>query len=395
MSMKCWFYRPWRVVALTGALLTSMTMVPAGQAVTEGAPPAGALATRFECQADGKTTLHEQQIFDTGTVKLAFAQGPDNGPAIVFVPGMGLRWQNYIPIAQRLCGRFHVFLLDQRGHGASDRAPDRSYRVVDYGRDLALFLRGVVGHPAIVSGHSLGGLVVLWVAANEPTLVAGLNAEDAPYLMSELPRWQTHWIKPMFVELEQRLRLYADNGHDADAVIAAFGASRLGLPRSDVPYEQRIRALGKLLSTLPDVPLDPGEQDRIRAAYRDYLDGRTPTNADFWPRRLLAGLVRNQLHLDPDVAAYAVTGRLNEGFDHREAFGRVKAPTLYWQADRDLVGHLPDADVQSLVDILKANVTTKLVYMPGVGHQIHREAPDRYADEITRFFLPPPVGKAP
>lgn len=46
----------------------------------------------------------------------------------------------------------------------------------------------VVGRPAIVSGHSSGGLLALWIAAERRDLVSGLLLEDPPLFSSELPR---------------------------------------------------------------------------------------------------------------------------------------------------------------------------------------------------------------
>ena len=364
-------------------------LAAAGLAALLSAPAAAApaLPESFECKAGGRTTTHAQARFDAGAVTLAYAEGPDNGPPLVLIPGMSLRWQTYIPVAQRLCDRFHVFMLDMRGHGASDRAPDGSYRVQDFGGDVAAFLRGRVGEPTVVSGHSLGGLIALWVAANEPSLVAGLNAEDAPFLMSEAPRWHGHWIKPAFVELEQRLRTYKASGNSAAAAVASFAGHGIGLPRRDVPFEQRIRALGKVLETRPPLDLSDEERRRLHQGYRTYLEGGTPRNGDFLPRALMERVVESQLHLDPEIPAHAVSARLNEGFDHLDAFRRVRAPTLYWQADQDLVGHLGRDDIAMLVGVLQQNVRVRHVYMPGVGHQIHRDAADRFAAEIAAFFL--------
>lgn len=60
-----------------------------------------------------------------------------------------------------------MYVLDLRGHGRSAWATT-GYQIPDYGRDLAAFLQQVVGRPAIVLGHSLGGLATTWLAACVP-----------------------------------------------------------------------------------------------------------------------------------------------------------------------------------------------------------------------------------
>src|SRR5688572_21359937 len=56
--------------------------------------------------------------------------------------------------------------LDFRGHGASDWAPG-SYRIADYVADAV----SVLERPAVLVGHSLGGVVAWCVAQSRPELV--------------------------------------------------------------------------------------------------------------------------------------------------------------------------------------------------------------------------------
>ena len=73
-----------------------------------------------------------------------------------------------------------VYALDARGHGESDRAPG-GYLIEGYGGDAVAFCRDVVGRPAALVGHSLGGYTAAYVAATAPELVRGalLRAEPA------------------------------------------------------------------------------------------------------------------------------------------------------------------------------------------------------------------------
>jgi pimeloyl-ACP methyl ester carboxylesterase len=50
----------------------------------------------------------------------------------------------------------------------------------DYMDDLAGFLRYVIGEPAVLYGHSLGGEVAVMVAAEHPDLVRALIVGDVP-----------------------------------------------------------------------------------------------------------------------------------------------------------------------------------------------------------------------
>lgn len=119
--------------------------------------------------------VERQATIDGST--LNYAEGPANGPALLLIPGQGVDWQNYFPVLPSLAQRYHVFAVDVYGHGRSARVPSK-YSVPAIGKDLATFLRTVVGGPAIVSGHSSGGQLATWLAAYEPMLVRGAVLED-------------------------------------------------------------------------------------------------------------------------------------------------------------------------------------------------------------------------
>ncbi len=111
-----------------------------------------------------------EKKFNTGNVSLNYVEGPDNGPPILFIPGQMESWQGYIPVMPHFSKRYHVFVIDIRGHGKSTRTPGHySYNII--GEDLKEFLKKVVKAPAIVSGLSSGAILSLWLAANAPEIV--------------------------------------------------------------------------------------------------------------------------------------------------------------------------------------------------------------------------------
>jgi pimeloyl-ACP methyl ester carboxylesterase len=76
-------------------------------------------------------------------------------------------------VAPRLTDRWRVVLPDLPGHGGSTQAAAAS-SVSDFADRLADLLRRERACPAVVAGHSLGGLVALRLAALHPERVAGL-----------------------------------------------------------------------------------------------------------------------------------------------------------------------------------------------------------------------------
>jgi pimeloyl-ACP methyl ester carboxylesterase len=105
--------------------------------------------------------------FDTGEVHLNYAEGPPNGPPLVLLHGLGRRWQVFLPLIPALSMRWHIFAPDFRGHGKSGRVV-RGYQGTQYSEDVTRFLRERVPGNPIVFGHSLGGMVGMWMASHHP-----------------------------------------------------------------------------------------------------------------------------------------------------------------------------------------------------------------------------------
>jgi pimeloyl-ACP methyl ester carboxylesterase len=99
-----------------------------------------------------------------------------SGPPLVCVHGLSGSALNWIAVGPALAERHRVFALDLRGFG---RTPLGSgTRLRDNRRLLDLFLREVVGGPAVVVGNSMGGLLAVLQAAAAPETVSGLVLVD-------------------------------------------------------------------------------------------------------------------------------------------------------------------------------------------------------------------------
>ncbi len=64
----------------------------------------------------------KEQSFDTGAVKINYAEGPDGGNPLVFLHGITNQWQYFLPVIPALAARWHVYALDSCGHGQSHRS---------------------------------------------------------------------------------------------------------------------------------------------------------------------------------------------------------------------------------------------------------------------------------
>jgi pimeloyl-ACP methyl ester carboxylesterase len=103
--------------------------------------------------------------------------GPDDGPLLLLVHGLGGSLLNWAAIAPTLAVTCRVVAIDLVGFGRTQplgRSPH-----IDTNRDLlARFVDEVIGHPVILVGNSMGGLLSLLLADLRPDLVSGLVLVD-------------------------------------------------------------------------------------------------------------------------------------------------------------------------------------------------------------------------
>ncbi|WP_257459326.1 alpha/beta fold hydrolase [Archangium lipolyticum] len=118
--------------------------------------------------------------FREGTVQLSTGvqlhyveQGRQDGPVLVLLHGYTdsyLSFDRVLPILPR---RFHVYALDQRGHGDSSR-PACCYSQSDFAADVAAFLDSQGIQRAVLVGHSMGSFIAQQVALQYPDRVQAL-----------------------------------------------------------------------------------------------------------------------------------------------------------------------------------------------------------------------------
>ena len=103
--------------------------------------------------------------------------GPDDGPLLVCVHGLGGSHVNWAAVAPDLARTCRVVAVDLAGFGHTPGA-GRSTSVQANARLVARFVAQVAGAPAILVGNSMGGLISNLVASQRPDLVAGLVLVD-------------------------------------------------------------------------------------------------------------------------------------------------------------------------------------------------------------------------
>ncbi|HKA03209.1 MAG TPA: alpha/beta fold hydrolase, partial [Acidimicrobiales bacterium] len=154
---------------------TIALLAPAG--VGDEALDAAALQARAVIDAgvpDDAAGAAELHTADVGGRKISYAGAGEQGDVVLLVHGYGGDRNSWLFLQEPLAARYRVYALDLPGHGTS--AKDVGDGTLDV---LAGAVTGVLdalgaGRAHLV-GHSMGGAVVLAVAARDPGRVASLT----------------------------------------------------------------------------------------------------------------------------------------------------------------------------------------------------------------------------
>ncbi|RJO73045.1 MAG: alpha/beta hydrolase [Myxococcales bacterium] len=110
---------------------------------------------------------------------LAWEMAGRDAPLVHFLHCNGMNAATYRRLLAPLADRLRLTALDARGHGLSAAAADPAQLISwdPYTDDLIRFLEHL-GEPAVLAGHSMGGVVSLGAAVLRPDLVRALVLID-------------------------------------------------------------------------------------------------------------------------------------------------------------------------------------------------------------------------
>lgn len=103
-----------------------------------------------------------------------YARVQGSGPALVLVPGLACSHLYYTRLQAQLAPHFEVWAYDPPGHGGTPAERDAFLTVEALTEHLAAWLQATGLSGAPLFGHSLGGQVLLHLAAHFPQQVSRL-----------------------------------------------------------------------------------------------------------------------------------------------------------------------------------------------------------------------------
>ena len=202
-----------------------------------------------------------------------------------------------------------MFAVDCPGHGKTAVTDDYTMSANRIGSDLAKFIKTVIGAPVCITGNSSGGLLTVWLAANEPDLVKAIVLEDPPLFSSEYPEIEHTVADKLFTASYYAVEDSNYEGNFLDYWIkngTEFFKTYTG------PFSQQL--IGFAVNSYKRA--NPGK----------------PVEIAFLPVSVQE-MLRGLNYYDPRFGAAFHDGTWNEGFDHAEALQKIKCPTLLIQAN--------------------------------------------------------------
>lgn len=111
-------------------------------------------------------------------VALAYEDTNTDLPAMILVHGCGYDHRSLAPQVESFRSSHRVIAVDLRGHGQSD-APRQDYTMTTFADDLVWLCDKLGLERPVMVGHSMGGNVILEMAARYPEVLSSLVMIDS------------------------------------------------------------------------------------------------------------------------------------------------------------------------------------------------------------------------
>lgn len=256
------------------------------------------------------------------------------GPLVVLVHGVMDRSNGMLRTRRIIQPEARIVRYDRRGYGRSQAVvPDSAFaRQVD---DLAEVL---AGRPAVVAGHSFGGIVALALAERRPDLVRAVVAYESPMMWADWWTGTSRHFRPGGAAASAASAVAAEGGDGA----AAGAPAEADRSAEDAAEWFMRRMIGdELWERLPRAMREDRRAEGP-AMLADLRSVQPPAPAPYTPEKVTV----------PVVSAYGSQGRSR----HR-------------QAAEYLATYTPDGE---------------LVEVPGADHGVHLSDPQAFAALVRR-----------
>jgi pimeloyl-ACP methyl ester carboxylesterase len=290
-----------------------------------------------------RTAPGESRTVDLdGPVHYVDYGGPEDGPTVVLVHGLGGSHLNWDLLAPLLRPHARVLAIDLPGFGRSEPGA-RSASVPANVHNLRRFLAEVAGGPAILVGNSMGGMLSILAAGKRPDAASGLVLLD-PAVPG--PR---RALDPLVAAM---FAVYA---------IPFLGERFLRRRRTRQSNLARVVEMLRLVGVDPDsLPSEVIDRSVTLLEEREDVEGMD---------KAFLAAARSLVRILVDPRRY------------RRSMAAIDVPVLLVHGDRDRL-----VPVAAARDISRRHPTWRYLELAGVGHVPQLQVPERVAEAMLAWM---------
>lgn len=270
---------------------------------------------------------------------------------VVVLHGMRDVGLSLMPIAARLAEDRPVFLMDLRGHGSSDKPGN--YAMVQFVFDLYCVVSQLIGAPAALLGHSLGGHIVSRFAALYPDLAAAVIMVEG--LGPPAARFEDNPAAGARIEGQRILETLSTPASQRPLPDVAFAASRLLANNPRLNSDRALELAHQGTVRNPEGQLNWAFDPRVGSVFLGLGNGESEA---YWSQ--------------VNCPVYVIGGAHSA-----EYWGRAVPADLDWD------GAFAPGELESRVATFP---DAEFTLLEGSGHMVHFDEPDHLA-ELSLEFL--------
>lgn len=187
--------------------------------------------------------------------------GDPEAPPVLALHGITQSVATWAWLVPHLADDHRVVRLNFRGHGRSGRTPG-AYNFPGYVADATAICEQVLGRPAVIVGHSLGGGTAAGLAQTRPDLVRGVVLEDPAIMTTTAPAESAglkgNTIFAAFELMRSSIPAMQEAGMTTSAVAEVLrnAPSPSGPPFGEVAFDDAIDAMAEAMLQLDVTVLD-------------------------------------------------------------------------------------------------------------------------------------------
>lgn len=314
----------------------------------------------------GKTEILQNEYNSSG-MKLNYYEIKNALPVLIMLHAQGTNALSYENTFRELSKHFHIFAVDCPGHGHSDKNK-MHYNIVAIGNAVVNFIENIIVEPVFIVGHSSGGLIAAYVAANT-TLCCGLILEDPPFFSCQGER---RYKTFNYLDLSSVCHLYIESESEEDFVLFYFQNQKMW---EFFPDKSREKIKSKLLNSA--------------RRYRT-KQPQKPLKVPFFPKSALAAY-QGMNEYDPLFGETFYDDTFHCGIPHEDILEKITCKTLLIKAktnysiDNVLLAAMSEDDAELACNLLPAR---EVVHFD-CGHGVHIENKKQFIKAIVDFAKSP------